>query len=116
MIKFKRGVIKVMSSGLNVEDILEILRKHKKELEEKYAVKKIGVFGSFAKGSFSNESDVDFYVEFNMEELTFDKFIALSEFLEKLTRRKVDIITQGGLKTIRIPYIKENIERNIIYA
>ena len=59
---------------------------------------------------------MDFFVEFRIEELTFDKFLALIDFLEALTGRKVDIITRDGLKTIRVPQVKEDIERNIIYV
>ena len=55
-------------------------------------------------------------MEFDLERLTFDKFFELIEFLEGLTGRKVDIVTKDGLKTIRIPYIKEEIERSIIYV
>ena len=38
------------------------------------------------------------------------------EFLEKLTGRRVDIITRDGLKAIRVPDVREDIERNIIYV
>jgi len=100
----------------NLDELLETLRKHREFLEREFAVKKIGIFGSFAKGTVTNESDIDFYVEFDLERLTFDKFFELIEFLESLTGRKVDIVTKDGLKTIRIPYIKEDIERSIIYV
>ncbi len=105
-----------MSRALTFEEILEIIRNHKKELRERFAVKRIGVFGSFVKGTATKGSDVDFFVEFRIEELTFDKFLALIDFLEALTGRKVDIITRDGLKTIRVPQVKEDIERNIIYV
>ncbi len=40
------------------EEILNLLRSHKKELE-KFGVKKIGIFGSFIRGDASSGSDAD---------------------------------------------------------
>ncbi|QTA38389.1 nucleotidyltransferase family protein [Thermosipho ferrireducens] len=100
----------------NLTTILNILREHKQELIQKFAVKKIGVYGSFVRGEEKLESDVDIYIEFDINKITFDKYYELSEYLESIIGRKVDIITKDGVETIRIPYIKEEIKRSIIYV
>jgi len=55
-------------------------------------------------------------VEFELKELTFGKYLSLLEYLENLLGKKIDLITKDGVETIRIPYIKEEIKRNLIYA
>ncbi len=62
------------------------------------------------------ESDIDIYVEFDLRTLTYEKYLGLLEYLEKLLGRKIDLITKDGVETIRIPYIKEDIKRSVIYA
>ncbi|MHA2611563.1 MAG: nucleotidyltransferase family protein [bacterium JZ-2024 1] len=101
--------IKVLSK----EEIVSLLNKHREELK-KYKVKKIGLFGSFVRGKQTAKSDIDFFVEF--EEPVFDNFIGLSSFLEKLFKRKVEILTPAGLESIRIEHIKEEIKRTIYYV
>jgi len=98
---------------LTKEEIFQTLRKHQ-EILSRYKVRKIGLFGSFAKNKQSKKSDIDFFVDF--EEPSFDNFIGLLSFLERLFRRKVEILTSTGVETIRINYIKEEIKRSIIYV
>ena len=99
-----------------LDEIIKILGKHKQELQEKFGVLSIGVFGSFAREEETQDSDIDIYVEFDLQKLTFSKYLELLEYLEKLLGRKVDLITKGGLESIRIPYIKEEIKKDLIYA
>lgn len=99
--------------ALSKEEIVSLLNKHREELK-KFKVKKIGLFGSFVRGTQTAKSDIDFLVEF--EEPIFDNFIGLSNFLEKLFKRKVEILTPAGLESIRIEHIKEEIKRTIYYV
>jgi len=48
----------------SLDEIKEILKKHEKELKEKYGVKEIGIFGSYLRGEAKEESDLDILVEF----------------------------------------------------
>jgi len=68
------------------------------------------------RGEETSQSDIDIYVEFRLEELTFDKYLGLIEYLERLLGRRVDIITKDGVETIRIPHVKEEIKRSLVYA
>jgi len=54
----------------NIDDIKRILKEHKKELKEKYKVKKIAIFGSYARSEENKSSDIDILVEFE-EQVSF---------------------------------------------
>lgn len=101
---------------MDVKDIVAILRLHGEILRRDFAVRRIGVFGSFAKGTESKKSDIDLYVEFELSELDLDKYLRLIEYLEKLFNKKIDLVTKDGVESIRIPHIREEIKKEIIYA
>ncbi len=89
----------------------EILKEHKKELEEKFRVKEIGIFGSYVKGEERKRSDVDILVEFR-EPIGLFKFMELEEYLAKLLGLKVDLVSKKALK----PIIGEYILKEIVYV
>ncbi|MCR4420891.1 MAG: nucleotidyltransferase family protein [Spirochaetales bacterium] len=93
--------------------VIKKLKEYKEVLKENFSIKQIGIFGSYAKDNFNDESDIDIYVEFDLDKISLDKYFALIEFLEKKFKRKVDIITKGGIQTIRIPEVKREIEESI---
>ena len=90
--------------ALTKEQILRTLRQNH-ELLQNYAVKRIGLFGSYATETQTARSDIDFLVEFS--EPTYDNFIGLANELEQLLGKKVDILTPDGLETIRIGDVAE---------
>jgi hypothetical protein len=59
--------------------------------------RRIGLFGSFARGDARSDSDVDVYVEFDDAQRTNDNFFALHERLENLLGRRVDLVTDKSL-------------------
>ena len=79
-----------------------------------YGVKKIGLFGSYAKGTPAKGSDIDILVEF--EKPIGLKFIEFAEYLEGLLGTKVDILTPAGIKSIRIDKVAGNITESIVYV
>jgi len=91
-------------------NVIEILRRHEREIKERYGVRRIGVFGSYVRGDQKKESDIDILVEF--EEPTFDNFMNLSLYLERLFGRKVDLVTIKGLS----PYISSIVEREVVWC
>lgn len=90
-------------------DILAALKKNKTIIKERFGVKKIGIFGSVARGEAKDESDVDVLVEFERGKTSFDNFMDLSFFLESLFGRKVDLITTTGLHKYIRPYVKKEV-------
>jgi hypothetical protein len=93
--------------------IISILRKHEDVLK-KYRVKRIGLFGSYAKGKQNRGSDIDFLVEF--EQPNFDDFMSLASYLERLFGKKIDLLTPEGVKGIRVRGVAEKITKNLQYV
>ena len=94
-----------------IKEIKNLLSKHRKELEAKYKVKNIGVFGSFARGEQRTKSDIDILVEFKAT-VDFFEFLDLEEHLERLLGIKVDLVTKRALK----PLIKDKILNEVVYV
>lgn len=92
----------------NVEAISSLCEKHK--------VEKLFAFGSVLSGSFDDESDVDFLVDFKSEKI--DKYLrnyfSFKENLKTLLNREIDLIESVSISN---PYFKEEIEetKKLIY-
>ncbi|MBT9536945.1 MAG: nucleotidyltransferase family protein [Nitrospirae bacterium] len=91
---------------------IEILKKHESTIKEKFHVRKVGVFGSFARGEEKEGSDIDVLIELEDRYETFDNFMDLKFFLEDLFKRKVDLVTVEALR----PQLKDNILGEVVYA
>jgi len=102
-----------MKPTLTRTDVFEVLRRHRAELE-RFGVKTIGLFGSYARDAQTEASDVDFVVEFRVP--TYDNFAGLERFLERLFNRRVDILTPAGVDSIRVPHIVEDIKRTLVHV
>jgi len=90
-----------------LKEIEKIIKQHQRELEEKYKLKRIGVFGSYARGEQSEGSDIDILVEFK-EPVGF-LFIHLADFLEEILESEVDLVTPDAIKPNRKRYIMEDV-------
>jgi predicted nucleotidyltransferase len=90
---------------------VEKLKIHEEEIKIRFGIKTIGVFGSFAKGLYKAESDVDILVEFEKPVDIFE-FIEVKDYLEKLLERKVDLVTTKALK----PSLREKILNEVVYV
>jgi predicted nucleotidyltransferase len=86
-----------------------ILKDHYYEMKKKFRVKKMGLFGSCARGEQNTDSDIDILVDF--EHPTFDNFINLLFYCEDLLGRSVDLITEKNLS----PYINLYVEKEILW-
>lgn len=95
---------------LNNKEIITSIANIKAELKNDFSVKSIGIFGSFARGNETPESDVDVLVE--LEDPTFDKYMDLKFRLEELLGHSVDLVILDTVK----PRIKPVIEREVIYV
>ena len=90
--------------------ILSKLKELKPELHEKYAVKEIGLFGSFSDDSYTDDSDIDIIVE--LERPIGWKFFTLEIYLEQIFGRKIDLVTKSALKE----QIKDRILEQVNYV
>lgn len=78
------------------EQILKLLEENRKQIKE-LGVSKLGLFGSYAKGEQTEESDIDFYVEFEEGKKTFDNLMNLAFYLEDNLGQKVDVLTDKSV-------------------
>jgi uncharacterized protein len=92
--------------SLTRASILKALREHE-DLLRKYSVKRLGLFGSYARGQQKRGSDVDFLVDF--ERPTYDNFIDLTFSLERLFRRKVELVTSRSLNPHVRPFVEHEV-------
>jgi predicted nucleotidyltransferase len=90
------------------------LLRSDKEVLRRYGVRTIGLFGSHASGRQRATSDVDLVVDF--ERPSFDSFIGLTEHLERLLGKRVDVLTPQGIAGIRVKEVADRIKRSIVYV
>ncbi|HXJ92169.1 MAG TPA: nucleotidyltransferase family protein [Terriglobia bacterium] len=89
--------------------ILSTLEGRKEDIR-RFSVRRLGLFGSVVRGEHTGSSDLDFLVEFDKK--SFDSYMNLKHFLEKLFGCKVDLVLADTLK----PRLREVILGETIYA
>jgi len=94
--------------------IIDILIKEFPKLRNDFKVKQIGLFGSYAQNQANEDSDIDLIIEF-YEPIGL-KFIQLCDYLENLFKKRVDVLTPEGLKSIRVKKVVDNILNSIEYV
>jgi hypothetical protein len=90
-------------------EILQTLEKNRTKLKS-FGVRRLGLFGSAARGEATEGSDLDFLVE--LEKKSFDAYMDLKDFLEELFCCKVDLVMKDAIK----PRLREPILKETIYA
>ena len=94
----------------NLKKIKLILSSHKADLNRKYFVSNLGLFGSYVRGDQSENSDIDALVEFS-KPIGLFHFLRLQEYLEKILGEKVDLVSKNTLKK----RIAEHILKEVVY-
>jgi predicted nucleotidyltransferase len=94
---------------MSSDEILKKLEENRETIRG-FGVRRLGIFGSYARGEQKETSDMDFLVEF--EHATFDNYFDLKFFLENLFGRPVDLVISDVLK----PRIRTSILEEAIYA
>jgi uncharacterized protein len=79
------------------QEIIKIIRNKKPEMESRYGVQRLGLFGSYVRGRQKKKSDIDILVTFNRDIDLFD-FLDLRTYLESQLQGKVDLVMETALK------------------
>jgi predicted nucleotidyltransferase len=96
----------------DLQTIQTTLRQHLPEMQHKYYVQRLGLFGSFGRGEQTESSDIDVLVEFDpTARFGLLTFCQLEHELSDLLNRKVDLVMKDGLK----PRIGERILEEVVY-
>ena len=89
---------------LTLEDIRHRLRALMPELQARYHVARLEVFGSYVRGEATPQSDVDILVTFSRTPTLFD-LVELREYLTQALGVRVDVVPRTWLK----PRLRERI-------
>ncbi len=92
-------------------NIIKSLKSVKDELKEKFDIERLGIFGSFANGSNSPESDLDLIVDFKYKNLK--ELFVIEDILIKATGIKnIDLLTSSKINS----FAKATMEKEVIYV
>jgi predicted nucleotidyltransferase len=89
------------------EELLALLAQHKPVLAERFGVKSLKLFGSFARGTARDDSDVDVLVRFDAPP-TADQYFGVQFYLEDLLNREVDVVSETALRERLRPYVERD--------
>jgi len=91
--------------------IIHQLKELKPILNEKYGIEEFAIFGSVAKGTDTENSDVDIAV-LKMNLKSGFGLIKAKYFIKESLNREIDIGTFNSMKT----FIKNRIQKDFIYV
>lgn len=95
------------------ENLKRILKENKGQIQKRYPIKNIGIFGSYVRLEAKEDSDLDILVEFEEDaELGILKFIEIEEYLSDLFGLKVDLVEKSAMKSM----IGIQIMNEVVYA
>jgi uncharacterized protein len=90
-------------------ETLALLSQHKPEMQRRFGVRNLALFGSLAREQSHAGSDIDVLVEFDGP-ATSARYFGLQFFLEDLLGGTVDLVTQQALR----PQLRPFVERDAI--
>ena len=102
---------KTSSNKIEAAAFIAVIKESKRDLREKYGVRRIGIFGSYARNMQHKKSDIDILVEFEKDIDLFD-FLDVKGFLEDILKIKVDLVMKTALK----PNIGKRILKEVRYV
>ena len=96
---------------MNRAEILALLSQHKPEMQRRFGVRSLALFGSRAREQSHANSDIDMLVEFDGPASS-ARYFGLQFFLEDLLGSPVDLVTKQALR----PQLRPFIERDAIHV
>ena len=95
---------------VELQTILQILRVHQAELQKKYPIGRLGVFGSYARGEATEQSDIDIAVEITGPMGL--NFVAMANEIETLLGKKTDVVPLRSIK----PQYQQFVQKDLVYV
>ncbi len=87
------------------DEVLETLRAHRETLAKRFGVRSLALFGSYARGTATESSDIDILVGFDGP-ATSKSYFGLQFYLEELFGRPIDLVTDKALRPRFRPYVE----------
>ena len=97
-----------MTSKLNRDDVLGLLREHKPIMKERFGISEISLYGSFARDEANDDSDIDVVVKFEGKP-TAKTYFGAQFYIEDLSGRKVDLARRHELRKEILPYVDKDL-------
>jgi len=94
---------------LNRDTLLNYLKNCKNEFHQKYGIKNLYLFGSFARNEAKKTSDIDLLADFDEKNLTLSNFLDFKRELESKFNTKVDLATKDMIKPKLWKYIQKDL-------
>jgi uncharacterized protein len=95
---------------LTKQDIFKTIQDNKEKIKS-FGVTEIGLFGSYARNEQTENSDIDFLVDYDLDKISFIKYYSACEFLENLFyHKKIDIVSKNGLSKYLGPHILKEVK------
>ena len=102
--------VRIEENMTSLSQIQSTLSSHRAEFVDRFMVKNLAVFGSYARNEQRQDSDVDILVEFNTPVGV--EFIDLGDYLERILDLPVDLVSRNGIK----PKYFQQIEADLKYV
>jgi len=96
----------ISGQKMNKKKAIELLSRSKAELQARFGVTKLALFGSTARGTATNESDIDVLVAFDGP-ATSKRYFGVQFYLEDLFGCPVDLVTEKALRSELRPFIEQ---------
>ena len=96
---------------MNRVEIINILKNFKAQNKQKYLIRKIGLFGSVARGTSTEISDIDVFVELEKQDLF--NIIGIKQDLEERLKTSVDVVSYREQMN---SFLKKRIDEEAIYV
>ncbi len=74
----------------------------------RYPISELGLFGSYARNDYNEQSDIDILVDFHDRIDGFD-YIRLAHELEDIFLTKIDLVSRKGIKSQYLPFVEKNL-------
>ncbi|RME49833.1 MAG: nucleotidyltransferase [Deltaproteobacteria bacterium] len=88
-------------------EIIRLLSEARPELSRRFGVRRLALFGSYARGDQREASDVDIVVE--VDPAIGLKFVDLAEAIEALLGVRADVVSRGAIKARNWPVIEKEL-------
>jgi predicted nucleotidyltransferase len=93
--------------SMNRAIVLQLLRESKLTLAERFGVTDLALFGSTARDTAREDSDIDVLVHFDGP-ATSDRFFGVQFFLEDLFGRPIDLVSGKALRAELRPFVEQD--------
>ena len=86
-------------------NVIQTLTQHKAKLSQQFGVSRLALFGSTARDTASDSSDIDILVGFDGVASS-QRYFGVQFYLEDLFGCPVDLVTEKALRAELRPYIE----------